>query len=253
MRDRLWIPATALVVLLGAIYAVETRKEIRTLQREDELAQQTLDRLFGTVTRLEARLFGPVADEPIGDLPAGEQVEIPATETKWHSVFVWPPDRIRDRRAAQMALLFRESPALQSLLAQTIVHEQVAGDDNPAWKSKYSGYFGGEAPQFWLLQPNPQDPSNSTTIYKISSSELPKTGDQMARDIRKMISERCIRKPKPVPPVAPPRVNVEVTIPDLTPDRPEPEPTGTLWWLVPIGIAGLGVGVLLAWAKSKTI
>jgi hypothetical protein len=243
-----------LVVLLGIIWAVETRKEIKTLQREDQLTQQSLDRFFGTVDRLEARLFGPVADQPVGDLPAGEAVEIPAGEPRrWTTVFVWPRDRLTDPASARMAEMFRASPALQNLLAQTIVQQQIADESNPLWREKYARYYAGSVPQFWLLRPT-DDPSAAQVVYRADARALPRNADQLAGTLRDAIHRICPLKPKPTPepaPVATPPVSVEVQVPEVTPTIEEPESQGSLWWLVPVGIAGLAIGILLAWAKSR--
>lgn len=239
---RLIVGAIAALIVAGlGIYAVETTIRVKELQREDELAQDSMNRIERALIRLDARMFGPVGQVDLsGDLGDGAPQSLPVDEIgKWSSVFVWPKDRQANGKAAKLAWLFR-NPRLQGLLDQTIVAEHVADTSDPLWRDIYGKWFDGNEVQFWLLKPRASDAENyGTVVYKVSGANLPDSPEQMANDIQTMIDragggkvadkvgsggDNCPRpfKPKPVTPTPTPVTTVvDVKVPDVTPKTEE--------------------------------
>lgn len=240
---RLIVGAIAALIVAGfGVYAVETTIRVRQLQREDELAQESMDRIERALIRMDARMFGPVGQVDLsgaaGGFGDGAPQPLPVDEIgKWSSVFVWPKDRQSNGKAAKLAWLFR-SPRLQRLLDQTIVAEHVADAENPLWRDIYGKWFNGDEVQFWLLRPRANDAENyGTVVYKVSGANLPDTPEQLANDIQTMIvrseggdkvadtgGSDCPRpfKPKPdTPAPSPVTTVVDVKVPDVTPEAVE--------------------------------
>jgi hypothetical protein len=184
----------------------------------------------------------------------GERVvNLPEDGRTWCAVFVWPDNKYADANSRQLSSFFGTTPRLQSLLAQTKTFEYTP--DDRLYQTRYKDAFGGETPQFWLIRPE-ENPSLGRTIYKVSGSNLPVSGEAMANEICAMISDYCPQpnprpgpQPQPFPGPQPfPNPN---PIPDIRPPEPEPVPSELPVWAIIIPLLAGLAGAYVEYKRSK--
>ncbi len=182
-------------------------------------------------------------------------IDLPEDGRRWSSVFVWPKDKHADADSRRLAAMFATTPRLQSLLAQTKTFNYTP--DSEIYRERFASKAGGRVPQFWLVRPDPDNPSTGTLIYKVSGSNMPASGDAMADEIAQMIRDKCGTAgpcPRPNPNPNPnPSPDPNEPIPDLRPDgdTDQDEDSGLpgIVYLLPLLFA-LG-GALAEYKKSQ--
>lgn len=192
-----------------------------------------------TITASVNGLIGLTAQAP----EASERIlELPEDGQVWSAVFVWPEHREADPDSRRLAALFAAEPRLQALLAQTKTYHYRP--DDPLYAARFAPVMGTGTPQFWLMAPSAENPSQGTAVYAVGGSAVPRDAGQMVAAIDEAIQRICPRpRPKPVPP-EPPQPPIAPTPPQIPPLQPidPPDDEGLpLWvWILPIMAAAAG-------------
>ena len=162
-------------------------------------------------------------------------VDLPEDGSSWWTVFVWPENKEADPYSRQLSANFAATPRLQSLLAQTKVHNFEPSDR--LYQGKYEQYLGGQTPAVLVQR------DDGKVAYKASGANIPTDGVKLADDIAKSI-EQCFPRPRPKPTPTPsptPQPGPSI-VPDIRPDEPEEEESSDDFPLLLLLLPFLGAG-----------